>query len=82
MAFLYHRRWDKEKYYDCLKNDLAGAKAWEKSAVAIEQQAILGIVTVLLTRLFLHHRQTELQLVVPDSTQENKHKNEQKNATF
>lgn len=80
VAFLYHRRWDKEKFYDCFKNDLAGAKAWGKSTVAIEQQAILGIVTVLLTRLFLHRRQAELQLDVPDSTQENKHKNKQKKA--
>jgi len=80
VAFLYHRRWDKEKYYDCFKNDLAGSKAWGKSAVAIEQQALLGIVTVLLTRLFLHRRQIDLQRNTPDSTQDNKHKNKQKNA--
>ncbi|MCR4304997.1 MAG: hypothetical protein NUV63_12380 [Gallionella sp.] len=26
VAFLYHRRWDKEKYYDCFKNNNKQAK--------------------------------------------------------
>lgn len=73
VAFLYHRRWDKEKYYDSFKNDLAGSKAWGKSPVAIEQQALLGIVTTILTRLFLMRRQTELELEKPDATQDKKH---------
>jgi hypothetical protein len=77
VAFLYHRRWDKEKYYDCFKNDLAGSKAWGKSPVAIEQQALLGIVTVILTCLFLHRRQAELQLTIPNSTQATKHNHKQ-----
>ena len=38
VAFLYHRRWDKEKYYDCFKNSLASTKAWGKRSTAIEQQ--------------------------------------------
>lgn len=73
VAFLYHRRWDKEKYYDCFKNDLAGAKAWGKREVAIEQQALLGMMTVTLTRLFLQRRQEDLGLSVPDETQKAKH---------
>jgi hypothetical protein len=73
VAFLYHRRWDKEKYYDSFKNDLAGSKAWGKSPVAIEQQALLGIVTTILTRLFLMRRQADLALVQPDATQNKKH---------
>jgi hypothetical protein len=77
VAFLYHRRWDKEKYYDCFKNDLAGSKAWGKSPVAIEQQALLGIVTTILTRLFLMRRQADLELVKPDSTQNKKHQKKQ-----
>ena len=75
VAFLYHRRWDKEKYYDCFKNDLAGSKAWGKSPVAIEQQALLGIVTSILTRLFLMRRQADLALLLPDATQDKKHQN-------
>ena len=77
VAFLYHRRWDKEKYYDCFKNDLAGSKAWGKSPIAIEQQALLGIVTTILTRLFLHRRQADLALVQPDATQDKKHQKKQ-----
>ena len=73
VAFLYHRRRDKEKYYDCFKNDLAGSKAWGKSPVAIEQQALLGIVTSILTRLFLMRRQADLALAQPDATQDKKH---------
>ena len=73
VAFLYHRRWDKEKYYDCFKNDLAGSKAWGKSPVAIEQQALLGIATSILTRLFLIRRQADLSLARPDATQDKKH---------
>jgi hypothetical protein len=77
VAFLYHRRWDKEKYYDCFKNDLAGSKAWGKSPVAIEQQALLGIVTTILTRLFLMRRQADLALLQPDTTQDKKHQKKQ-----
>jgi hypothetical protein len=81
VAFLYHRRWDKEKYYDCFKNDLAGRKAWGKSPVAIEQQALLGIVTSILTRLFLMRRQADLALAQPDTTQDKKHQKKQANYT-
>lgn len=77
IAFLYHRRWDKEKYYDCFKNDLAGAQAWGKSPVAIEQQALLGIVTTILTRLFLQRCQIDLCLAQPDATQHKKHEKKQ-----
>lgn len=80
IAFLYHRRWDKEKYYDTFKNDLAGAKAWGKSPVSIEQQALMGIATVLLTRLFLQRRQQDLQLDSPDATQNRKHQIKQEQA--
>lgn len=78
VAFLYHRRWDKEKYYDSFKNDLAGTQAWGKSANAIEQQALMGMVTVILTQLFLQRRQQDLERSTPDSTQQAKHKAKQK----
>jgi hypothetical protein len=60
IAFLYHRRWDEEKYFDTYKTDMANSKAWEKSPVAIEQQALSGLVTLLLMRLFLHKNGQEL----------------------
>ena len=44
-----------EKYFDNYKTDMANSKAWGKSPVAIEQQALLGLVTHLLMRLFLHN---------------------------
>lgn len=43
VAFLYYRRRNEEKYFDNFKNDLANAKAWGKSPVAIEQQALMGL---------------------------------------
>ena len=73
IAFLYYRRWDEEKYFDNFKNDLASSKAWGKSPVAIEQQALFGWVTYLLTRLFLQERYAELALS-GESTQERKHR--------
>jgi len=73
IAFLYYRRWDEEKYFDNLKNDLSGDKAWSKSPVAIEQQAMLSVITYLLTRLFLHKYQKPLELDKLDSTQDRKH---------
>ncbi len=50
VAFLYYRRWDEEKYFDNFKNDLANSKAWGKSPVAIEQQALMGLMTYILTQ--------------------------------
>lgn len=73
VAFLYHRRWDEEKYFDNFKNDLANAKAWGKSRVAIEQQALMGLMTYVLTRLFLQRRYQELELPRVDGTQARKH---------
>lgn len=46
VAFLYHRRWDEEKYFDNYKNDMANAKAWGKSKTAIKHQAIIGMITL------------------------------------
>ncbi len=46
---------------------------WGKSPVAIEQQALLGVMTVILTQLFMHRRQKDLGLEVPDATQSAKH---------
>jgi len=62
IAFLYHRRWDEEKYFDHYKTDMANAKVWGKSPIAIEQQALLGLLTHILMRLFLHKRGQELGL--------------------
>lgn len=72
VAFLYYRRWDEEKYFDNFKNDLANAKAWGKSPIAIEQQALLGMMTYILTQLFLMRRYQELNLPKGDSTQARK----------
>ena len=56
IAFLYHKRWDEAKYFDNYKTDMANTKAWAKSPVSIEQQALLGLVTHILMRLFLHQK--------------------------
>jgi hypothetical protein len=74
LAFIYQRRWDEEKYFDNFKNDLASAKAWGKSAVSIEQQALIGITTYILTRLFLEQQFKELGLIEGNTTQSGKHK--------
>ena len=73
LAFIYHRRWDEEKFFDNFKNDLAGAKAWGKNPIAIEQQAIIGLSTYLLTRLFLAQQFEDLTLKNGNTTQLNKH---------
>lgn len=62
IAFLYHKRWDEEKYFDNYKTDLANTKAWAKSPVAIEQQALFGLVTHILMRLFLRQQGEKLGL--------------------
>ena len=69
VAFLYYRRWDEEKYFDHFKHDLANAKAWGKKPVAIEQQALMGMMTYLLTPLFLQRRFKALGLSKSDETQ-------------
>ncbi len=77
IAFLYHRRWDEEKYFDTYKNDMANAKAWGKSPIAIEQQALLALVTHLLTRLFLHQKGQTLGLEEDHQTQQKRHEKKQ-----
>jgi len=52
IGFLYHRRWDEEKYFNNHKTDTANSKAWGKQPNAIEQQALLGLVTHLLLTFF------------------------------
>lgn len=59
--------------FDNFKNDLANAKAWGKSPVAIEQQALMGLMTYVLTQLFLQRRYQELALPKGDATQALKH---------
>jgi len=73
VAFLYLRRWDEEKYFDDIKNNLAGSKAWGKNPIAIEQQALLSMVSMILTTLFLRRKQQELGLDKVDNTQHLKH---------
>ena len=73
VAFLYHRRWAEEKFFDNFKNDLCNARAWGKSAVGIEQQALLGFVTYILTCLFLTDKQSVLGLTEGETTQHRKH---------
>jgi hypothetical protein len=49
---LYNQRWDEEKYFDNYKNDMANAKFWGKRKAAIQQQAVIDLITFILTRLF------------------------------
>lgn len=74
IAFIYHRRWDEEKYFDNFKNDLASVKAWGKSPTSIQQQAIIGMMTYILTRLFLEQQFDDLKLTNGNTTQSEKHK--------
>jgi len=74
IAFLYYRRWDEEKYFDAFKNDLASSQAWGKSQASIEQQGMLGIVTYLLTRLFLIKTSGQLGLDEDKKLQAPRHK--------
>lgn len=74
IAFLYHRRWDEEKYFDNYKNDLANSKAWGKSPTAIQQQAMIGMVTFILTKMFCHLHTQHFGLPDGGSSQNNKHK--------
>ncbi len=52
---------------------MANSKAWGKSPVAIEQQALLGLVTHLLMRLFLHKKGQKLGLEEDHQTQQKRH---------
>ncbi|MCP4236265.1 MAG: transposase [Aestuariibacter sp.] len=74
IAFLYYRRWDEEKYFDNFKNDLAHAKAWGKSPVAIEQQALLGLMAYVLTQLFLQRRCEEFNTSDQTQARKQRHK--------
>ena len=73
IAFLYHRRWDEEKYFDNYKTDMANSKAWGKSPIAIEQQALLALITHILTRLFLHQKGLKMGLDEDHQTQRKRH---------
>jgi hypothetical protein len=53
IAFLYSRRWEEEKCFDTWKNDFSQAKAWGKSATAIDNQVRLAIVTSVLIAISL-----------------------------
>jgi len=59
IAFLYSRRWEEEKCFDTWKNDFSQAKAWGASAVAIENQVRLAIVTSLLVAMLLQRKMGE-----------------------
>jgi len=74
IAFLYHPRWDEEKYVDHYKTDMANSKGLGKSPIAIEQQALLGLVTHILMRLFLHKKGQELGREEDHQTQQKRHK--------
>ena len=81
VAFMYHRRWDEEKYFDNYKNDLCGAKAWGKTRIAILQQAIIGMLTFILTRLFSDKHAKEFDLDTNGNTQKRKHELKQEKYT-
>jgi hypothetical protein len=73
VAFLYHRRWDEEKFFDNYKNDMANAKAWGKSKTAIRQQALIGIITFVLTRLFSEKQAKQFDMPTDGNTQKKRH---------
>jgi len=73
IAFLYHRRWDEEKYFDNYKNDMGNSKAWGKNSTAIKQQAIIGIITFILTRLFTNKHGENFKLSTDGDTQSKRH---------
>ncbi len=74
IAYLYHRRWDEEKYFDNFKNDMASSKAWGKGSTAIKQQALAGIITFILTKLFcLKHSKNFGCKNIDGDTQSKKH---------
>jgi hypothetical protein len=74
IAYLYHRRWDEEKYFDNFKNDMASSKAWGKSDTAIKQQALAGIITFILTKLFCLRQSTNFGIKnIDGETQSKRH---------
>ncbi len=73
IAFLYHRCWDIEKYFDNFKNDMANAKAWGKSRECLEQQSLLAMVSYILMRLFIDKKSADLGITDGDTTQKLKH---------
>lgn len=74
IAFLYHRRWDEEKYFDNFKNDQANTQGWGKSPIAIEQQSQIAAITYILTRLFIDSKTALLALPSKRCSQSGKHK--------
>jgi hypothetical protein len=52
---------------------LRNAKAWGKSPIAIEQQALLALVTHILMRLFLNKKGQEMVLEEDHQTQQKRH---------
>jgi len=79
VAFLYHRRWDEEKYFDNYKNDMGNTKAWGKSNIAIKQQALIGMITFILTRLFSDKHATIFGMPTDGTTQTKRHQKKQQN---
>lgn len=77
IAFLYHRRWDIEKYFDNIKNDMTHAKAWGKSHECIEQQGLLAMASYILMRLFMDKKSSDLGMANGDTTQKMKHQAKQ-----
>lgn len=73
IAFLYHRRWDEEKYFDNYKNDMGNQKAWGKNSIAIKQQALIGIITFILTRLFTNRYGIIFNIPTDGNTQSKRH---------
>jgi hypothetical protein len=82
MAFVHHRRWDEEKYFDNYKNDMGNRKAWEKSSNAIKQQAIIGIINFILTRLFTSKHDKRFKLGTDGDTQSKRHLKKQEQTVW
>ena len=58
---------------------MANVKAWGKSSTAIKQQAIIGMITFILTRLFSEKHAKKFGLPTDGTTQAKKHEKKQDN---
>ena len=82
IAHLYHRRWQIEKVFDCLKNKLNEKKSWAASQTAKSAQAQFLCLTHNLIRRMEHQLATQEAVVnQPDIQRHQKRLAEQKALT-
>lgn len=81
IAHLYHRRWQIEKIFDCLKNKLNEKKSWGTLLTAKEAQAELLCLTHNLIRLIEHQLASQQVVNQPDCARHAKRLAQQKEIT-